>query len=262
MKRVWETFVVAFSLYSALPMPQIPWNAGNMGYALAAFPLIGVGIGLAQLLWWAIYTGLRLSAPMVGAAVAALLPVAITGGIHLDGFCDVCDALASHGDREKKLEIMKDSHAGAFAAIGLGCYFMFTFALWAELYAVPRWQYAAFLGLGCTLSRGMSACGAVAFPKAKNSGLLRALSDSAQKKGVFACGILWILLAAAGMIAIQPCTGALALALAGGWFLYYFQKSRREFGGITGDLAGWFLTLCELTTLLALFLGGRVFEWF
>lgn len=46
--------------------------------------------------------------------------------------------------------------------------------------------------------------------------------------------------------------------LAALWFCYYFYKSRREFGGITGDLAGWFLTVCELLILAGVLIGGRI----
>lgn len=187
MKGFWETVVVAFSLYSALPMPQIPWNKGNMGYAMAAFPLVGLVVGGAQVLWACLVPQMGFSTPWVAAAVAAILPVAVTGGIHLDGFCDVSDALASHASREKKLEIMKDSHAGAFALIVLGCYFVLTFALWAELYAAPSRQAEILVGLGYLLSRGMAACSVVSFPKAKDSGLLRTFSDSAQNEG-YSCG--------------------------------------------------------------------------
>ena len=153
---------------------------------------------------------------------------------------------------------MKDSHAGAFALIVLGCYFVLTFALWAELYAAPSRQAEILVGLGYLLSRGMAACSVVSFPKAKDSGLLRTFSDSAQKRGVFLWGISWSALAAVGMVALQPVQGGIALLLAALWFCYYFYKSRREFGGITGDLAGWFLTVCELLILAGVLIGGRI----
>ena len=63
------------------------------------------------------------------AAGICVLPILVTGGIHLDGFCDTADALASHQDTEKKLQILKDPHMGAFAAIWLGCYFIAQLAL-------------------------------------------------------------------------------------------------------------------------------------
>ena len=41
-----ETVAVAFSMFSALPMPQVDWNERNMRYSLCAFPLVGALIGL------------------------------------------------------------------------------------------------------------------------------------------------------------------------------------------------------------------------
>ena len=52
------------------------------------------------------------------AAGFTLLPVVVTGGIHLDGFGDTLDALASHAEPERKREILKDPRAGIFAVIG------------------------------------------------------------------------------------------------------------------------------------------------
>ena len=69
-----------------------------MRYALCAFPLVGVVCALAFGVWgWA---AAALDLPvLLRAAGFCLLPVWLTGGIHLDGYADTCDALASYGDR-------------------------------------------------------------------------------------------------------------------------------------------------------------------
>ena len=77
---VLQTVAVAFAMFSAVPVPQFNWTEKNMRYAMCAFPLIGVVIGL---LWF--LCGVL---PLPGAARAAgfcLIPVWVTGGIHLDG---------------------------------------------------------------------------------------------------------------------------------------------------------------------------------
>ena len=101
-------------MFSALPMPQFDWNEKNMRYALCAFPLVGVVCGAL----WCICGVLPLPAA-ARAAGFCLVPVWVTGGIHLDGYADTCDALSSYGDTAKKLEILKDPHCGAFAVIRL-----------------------------------------------------------------------------------------------------------------------------------------------
>ena len=105
---VLETIGVAFAMFSALPVPRIDWNERNMRYAMAAFPLIGAVIGAL----WCVCGTLPLP-DMLRAAGFCLIPVAVTGGIHLDGYADTSDALSSYGDREKKLDILKDPHCGA-----------------------------------------------------------------------------------------------------------------------------------------------------
>lgn len=54
--------------------------------------------------------------------VSGVFLLLITGGIHIDGYMDTMDAVHSYGNREKKLEILKDSHIGAFAVIMLVTY--------------------------------------------------------------------------------------------------------------------------------------------
>ena len=70
--------------------------------------------------------------------MAALLPLLVTGGIHLDGFLDVADARSSHQSRARKLEILKDSHVGAFAVIAMGCYLLLYTALWSAVGPIRR----------------------------------------------------------------------------------------------------------------------------
>lgn len=65
-------------------------------------------------------------------AVLILIPVLITGGIHLDGLLDTADALSSYKTKEEKLEILKDSHAGAFAIIIGICWFVLDFGIYSR----------------------------------------------------------------------------------------------------------------------------------
>ena len=130
---VLQTIAVAFAMFSALPMPQFDWNEKNMRYALCAFPLVGVVCGAL----WCICGVLPLPAA-ARAAGFCLVPVWVTGGIHLDGYADTCDALSSYGDTAKKLEILKDPHCGAFAVIRLCSYFAAYFALCGCVAFTPR----------------------------------------------------------------------------------------------------------------------------
>ncbi len=115
--RVIRSLCIAFSTYSRIPVPQVAWTDENRKYSMCFFPLIGAVIGLLLWGWLALCDALGFGALLRG-AVGALLPILVTGGIHMDGFMDTSDALASWQSPEKRLEILKDSHVGAFAVLG------------------------------------------------------------------------------------------------------------------------------------------------
>ena len=147
-------------MFSALPMPQFDWNEKNMRYALCAFPLVGVVCGAL----WCVCGVLPLPAA-ARAAGFCLVPVWVTGGIHLDGYADTCDALSSYGDTAKKLEILKDPHCGAFAVIRLCSYFAAYFALCGCVAFTPR--VGVLWTLALVGERALSGLAVAAFPLAK-----------------------------------------------------------------------------------------------
>lgn len=116
-----KSFIVAFAMYSGLPMPSVRWDEDSLKNALVFFPVVGLFMG--GVLFLEGYGLKRLGAyPPLAAALLVYTAYKVTGGIHLDGLMDVADASGSWGDREKKLEIMSDSHVGAFAVMGLFLY--------------------------------------------------------------------------------------------------------------------------------------------
>ena len=46
IKRIWNSFKIAFSMYSRIPMPRSEWTDENKSYAMCFFPWIGAVIGL------------------------------------------------------------------------------------------------------------------------------------------------------------------------------------------------------------------------
>ena len=241
---VLETVCVAFAMFSALPVPHVDWNERNMRYAMAAFPLVGAVIGAL----WCV-CGLLPLPDMLKAAGFCLIPVAATGGIHLDGFADTSDALSSYGDREKKLAILKDPHCGAFAVIRLCGYLVLYFALCACLRFTPR--VGAVWTLALVLERALSGYAVATFPMAKNTGLAHTFATAADKRRVQIV-----------LLAVSVCVGA-GMALLGGGLLAlaalavlwrYRAVAAKQFGGITGDLAG-FLQRAELVMLAALLIS-------
>ena len=240
-----RSLAIAISMYSKIPVPTVDWNEKNMKYAMCFFPVVGAVAGGLQLLIGYLLLKYTSCGNLFFAIAMALIPVIVSGGIHLDGFADTVDALSSYGDREKKLEILKDPNTGAFAVIGLCVYFLADTALWSEV------TVELLPVIACTymFSRSLSGISVVSFRAAKNSGLLRTFQDGAQKKRVRVVLIVWACVCGGIMLYLSWKTAVLVILAALFVFLYYYRMSRKQFGGTTGDLAGYFLQVCELAML-------------
>ena len=102
MKSLWNNFKVAFAMFSKIPMPRADWTKENMKYMFCFFPFIGTVIGGLTML--VAYLGLRFGyQPGFVTAVLVLVPVFVTGGIHVDGLLDTSDALSSWQERSRRL---------------------------------------------------------------------------------------------------------------------------------------------------------------
>lgn len=242
----------AFLMYSRIPFPRVEWKEENRRYALCFFPLIGAVIGVCLLLWYRICGTLEVG-NLFFSAGCTVIPIAVTGGIHLDGFCDVNDALASCSSREKMLEIMKDPNIGAFALIRLCVYLLVQTAVFSEL---RDFSPLLICSLCFIQSRAFSGLAAVTFPNARGYGSLQNFSEPAHKIATVITEIAWLAGSALAMILICPFIGAASVGCEIIVFVYYYFFSKRKFGGITGDLAGWFLQVSELAALTSIAIVG------
>ena len=179
MKKFYHSFLIAFSMYSKIPMPQCEWNEENMAYAMCFFPWIGVAIGGVTWLWGMFGTYLGLSSAFY-TVILTLIPWFLTGGIHLDGLLDTADAMSSWQERERRLEILKDSNSGAFAVITCVVYFMFYYGVYSQISA----RALAMIPFTFCLSRTLSGLAIVTFPKAKKTGSVSAMARGAKDRQV------------------------------------------------------------------------------
>jgi adenosylcobinamide-GDP ribazoletransferase len=207
------------------------------------FPL--VGLLLAVLLWLLVLV----LAPLVPQlALAALLVVALvilTGGLHLDGLIDSCDGLFGGSTRERKLEIMNDSHVGSFGVLGGVCIVLLKFALLASLrahtlplallLALPSARWAMVLALRV-------------FPAARSTGLGAAFHQVVTTKRLVLTAIVALALA---LVAGQF-TGLMVWATVTMTTVALGFLITRSLGGLTGDTYGAIEETAEVAALLAL----------
>ena len=227
--RILRSIAVAFAQYSRIPVPRFEWREEDMTYSLSAFPLVGA---VTAALFCAVFMLCRRFA-LPDTAAALLLtavPLLVTGGFHADGFMDVADALSSYRTKEEKLAILKDPHIGAFAVIRLAICGLIFIASLITLIASDEPQ-------------GLIMCTAACFVLARSAAKGRSVN--------LAFSFLWAALASAVMIYYGKTAGIAGIAAAVLSFVWYKYKSYKEFGGITGDTAGYFVVICETAAAAA-----------
>ena len=249
---MFRSIIIAFSMYSRIPMPHISWEDEDMRYMFVFFPFVGAVIAGVEYLCRMAGVKLGLE-PVFVAAVMTVIPLIITGGIHLDGYMDTSDALSSYRSREERLRILKDAHIGAFAVIKTINLMLLCFGAVHQIMVNGGEKGFLISALGLVLSRVMSGLSVMLTDSAGNGGTLEKFSNAADKRVIFMLAVEYVL-TAAEMIYISPVYGVAAIAAAAVWFFIYRHICMRSFGGVTGDTSGWFLCitecLCALTTAI------------
>ncbi|WP_077390719.1 adenosylcobinamide-GDP ribazoletransferase [Mobilibacterium timonense] len=249
-----KSFLMAVSTYSALPVPQFEWTKENWQYAICWFPCVGILSGGLTAAWIfaAVYFGIS---RLLFACIAVTIPIVVTGGIHMDGFMDTVDAISSHQPMERKLEMLKDPHSGAFASIYACVYLIVSLGLFAQLGPV---SVAYMICPGYVFSRSLSAFCAVTIKNARGSGMLNSFTEGIHKKKALAIIVSIMVISGAAMVAIGGRAAALPIVIGIIVTLWYKHFTIRTFGGCTGDTEGFFLQICELAMLAGTAIAGGV----
>lgn len=245
MKDFLYSIIIAFSFFTIIPLPMVEWTSRRIKFLPLLMPFIGLGIGSVG---YGLYYLLQNTAvsDFSGAVLMVLFYLVITGGLHMDGLMDTADAYFSRRSKEKKLEIMKDSRVGAFAVIALVSLMLIKTAFFYEIFRAGR-EIAILLFLIPVLSRIVQALMLCFFPYAKEDGLAAMFSQTGK-------WISYVLTVYFGLAtgSIYFLAGTIGLILPLGLLLftiYYYFSSRKNFGGITGDIVGAYVELAEVLML-------------
>lgn len=256
MKSVWNSCKAAFAMFSKIPTPMVDWNKENMKYMMCFFPFVGAVIGVLTWLMGCVLGNHVKLEPFFLTVILTVIPVFVTGGIHVDGLLDTSDALSSWQERTRRLEILKDSHAGAFAVITACVYFILWLGAWSQLQNDPKG--ICIMSMGFMMSRCLSGIGVITFPKARTDGTVAEFSRNAAEITVRNVLAVMFVILAVLMIWVNPLQGVLAAVSALLVFWWYHHMAMKYFGGTTGDLSGFFLCICEVVMALVLAFGGAL----
>lgn len=123
-------FLLAVGFYTRLPC-QATLDYQRLPFACAYLPLIGCLVGgfSASVFWIA----LQIWPQDIAVVIALIAGILITGAFHEDGFADVCDGFGGGYDKQRILDIMKDSQIGVYGVLGLVLLLLLKFKLLAGL---------------------------------------------------------------------------------------------------------------------------------
>ncbi|NYZ15913.1 adenosylcobinamide-GDP ribazoletransferase [Azospirillum sp. RWY-5-1] len=247
-RRPWRwtddaTLAVVFLTRIPLRLPPaLPPDAH--GRAMAWFPVVGALVGLAGGAVFALAQALG-QPPMVAALLAVAATAWVTGALHEDGLADVADGFGGGWNRERKLEIMKDSRVGTYGALAVVLSVGLRAAALAEL-GQPDTILAALVTAGAA-SRGVMPVIVRAVPSARPDGV--AASHGLPPRG----RALVALVVGIGIaIATLGADAAVALPVAALGAAAVTRLAVRQIEGYTGDVLGAVQQTSETLILLSL----------
>lgn len=248
MKKLYKGFIMALSMFTVLPTPYIEWDDEGVKNMMKFYPIIGAIVGG---IWSVVYYLINILnvSLVLKSTVIMIVPFVITGMLHLDGFMDVCDAILSRRDKEEKLRILKDSKIGAFAVISLLVLFFLQFG---GIYSIMEKNIHFYiLILIPIISRSTVAYFLLSRTTIKESTL-----GTYFKKGtnitdriIMVIALLVMFIAAFVFLKYEGIVLELSIILGVTWAV---EKCKKEFGGISGDVAGFALVIGEVAGILAL----------
>lgn len=227
------------SMFCAIPFPWHGWEEKARERMLLCLPVIGLEIGL---IWWGVGLLCGNLPQAIRAFAVAAVPYLLTGFMHLDGFMDVTDAVRSYRSLERRREILKDSHVGSFAVIGVALVLLAQFSAALSLNSSAN---LAVLALIPVVSRCCSVFSILVLPPMSTS----QYANRSDKLAAVPPVMLVLTLVLAGCMEIKM-VPVLLVGIAG--YALALLRAFQSLQGMNGDISGYAITLSELAALLAL----------
>lgn len=255
-------FLINLQFFTTIPIRlALPMDKKHLERAIQTFPLLGLlqggiyaGILYAMVEW----TPFSALAAAFGLWLASII---VTGGIHLDGWIDSSDAFFSYGDKDKRLEIMKDPRTGAFGVLSVVVLLSAKFFFIYEI--ITRLQSATYL-LAIAIpfvSKMLMGILLVLVKPAKNEGLGALFRNASSKRTLWIYPVYLLLFAATSFLTgLSICFASYVLA-AILVFLFLRKKIIEWFGGITGDTLGASVELTEVLLWMTMWLLHYFAMW-
>ena len=239
LKNAGIGFLLAWQFFSFVPIKkQLDMNKSSITWMYASLPLVGLIIGAilsscANLL--VSYSDLS------NVLVAILLVVGMivfTGGLHVDGFIDLCDAFFSYGDKEKRLQVLDDPRTGAFGVLGVVVLILLKFGFIYEALEQGRFEMLVFIAAVPYVARVGMLMYFVSMNTSKQTGLAAYFKGQVMTKQLIVTSVVMFALLSMGAVYIGLYSFFILVAIMLFAVVLYRNWSYRNFGGMSGDLLG------------------------
>ena len=237
MKTYFHAFAMCQSMFCSIPFPGNIWDEKARDKMLLFLPVVGLEIGAiwAFLAWLCKVLNLPV---LVKGLILSVYPYLVTGFIHLDGYMDVTDAVKSYRSLERRREILKDSHVGAFAVIGIVLLLLAQFAFMASAKENADLRILIFVP---AVSR---CCSALAVTALKPMNTSQYAGQKKPRSHIVMLMTMTAVFVAAGFLLCGHYGFALVGCLAG--YGVALRKANKSLEGMNGDISGYSLSVAEL----------------
>lgn len=243
-----RSLILMFQFMTRLPIPiQIDMDKKTISKGILFLPLVGMVVGAIS---WIVYYLLSFINRDVAALGAMVANVIATGGLHIDGLSDTCDGFFSARSRDRILEIMKDSRIGTFGVIAIIIVLLSKYILISNL-------SQDILPATLILVFGASRFGAallITFGKSARPGGLGDMFSSSSIKGYFWLSAI-IFTAIGAVFGGWAFIAALIVVIVSSLLL--MRRSYKIIGGLTGDVYGAGIELCDILGLITFMVVGQ-----
>jgi len=246
ISKVFRRFMIAVQFLTTVPIPgNYVREESDLGRSMIFYPMVGLLIGF---LTWGLYSlGSYVVMPVTALSIALVGNIVLTGGLHLDGFGDMCDGFYAGKDKEDILRIMKDSHIGTMAVLGLFSLLILKFSL---LFALLQEDVLApALLLTASVGRWSMSVAAGLFPYARaEGGTAKSFVENVRKRDVVFSSLFMLIISLAVLGPVGVLISMVSVATA----LLFMLWVKKKIGGITGDVLGGLNEISEVCSLAAL----------
>ncbi|WP_018247671.1 adenosylcobinamide-GDP ribazoletransferase [Orenia marismortui] len=237
-------FLIALQFITRIPIKkELDYNNKDLGSCMLYFPLIGSLLGGSLVL--INYLGELYLAPLITNSLLIIGMILLTGGIHLDGLMDTCDGIFSGQNKDRILEIMRDSRVGAFGVIALISVFLLKFSLLVEISNSYKNSVLIYFP---TISRWAIVYAALYYPSARKGGLGKTYAQYLKLKH-FLLATIWTLAVGIFLFDLQ---GLIIFLFSWLLTILIIKMIIVKIDGLTGDNYGAINELIEVFSILTM----------